>query len=74
MHSEGRDLADMLPSWEKDVAQCRIAVGADLQQAVQVATVMKHAPAGYRDLLKVVLLENRACLRARVDAGIENMR
>ena len=37
MYSEGRDLGDMLASWEKDVAQNRIAASADLQQAVQVA-------------------------------------
>ena len=54
MYSEGRDLADMLASWEKDVAQCRIAAGATLQQAAQVATAMEHAPTAYRDLLKVV--------------------
>ena len=59
MCSEGRDLGDMLGSWEKDVAQYRIAAGADLQQAVQVATVIEHAPAAYRDLLKVVPLANR---------------
>ena len=34
------DLGDMLASCEKDVAQYRIAAGADLQQAVQVATVV----------------------------------
>ena len=56
MHSEGRDLGDMLASWEKDVAQYRVAAGTDLQQAVQVATVMEHAPAAYRDLLNVVSL------------------
>ena len=39
MYSEGRDLGDMLASWEKDVAQFRLAAGADLQQTVQVATV-----------------------------------
>ena len=45
-------------SWEKDVAQNRVAAGTDLQQAVKVAIVMKHAPAAYRDLLKVVPLAN----------------
>ena len=64
MHSEGRDLGDMLASWEKDVAQYRIAAGADLQQAVQVPTVMEHAPAAYRDLLKVVPLANRESYQA----------
>ena len=42
---------------------------ADLQQAVQVATVVERAPAAYRDLLKVVLLANRETdqtLRAHV--------
>ena len=53
MHIEGRDFGDMLASWEKDVAQYRIAAGADLQQAVHVATVMEHTPPAYRDLLKV---------------------
>ena len=48
MYGEGRDLGDMLASWEKDVAQYSIAAGADVQQAVQVATVMEHAPAVYR--------------------------
>ena len=64
MHSEGRDLGDMLASWEKDVAQYRVAAGTDLQQAVQVATVMEHAPAAYRDLLKVVHLANREIYQA----------
>ena len=59
MHSERRDLGDMLASWEKDVAQYRVAAGTDLQQAVQVATVMEHAPAAYCDLLNVVPLANR---------------
>ena len=49
----------MLASWEKDVALCRIAAGADLQQAVQVATIIKRAPAAYRYLLKVVHWANR---------------
>ena len=64
MHSEGRDLGDMLASWEKDVAQYRVAASTDLQQAVQVATVMEHAPAAYRDLLKVVRLSNRETYQA----------
>ena len=50
MHSEGRDLRDMLACWQKDVVQYRVAAGADLQQTVQVATVIEHAPAAYRDL------------------------
>ena len=64
MHSEGRDLGDMLVSWEKDVAQYRVAAGTDFQQAVQVATVMEHAPAAYRDLLQVVPLANRETYQA----------
>ena len=52
MHSEERDFRDMLACSEKDVAQYRIVAGADLQQAVQVATAMEHAPAAYRDILK----------------------
>ena len=64
MDSEGRDLCHMLASWEKDVAQYRIAAGTDLQQAVQVATVMEHAPAAYRDLLNVVPLANREIYQA----------
>ena len=44
MYCEGRGRGDMLSSWEKDLAQYRAAAGADLQQAVQVATVMEHAP------------------------------
>ena len=64
IHSEGRDLGDMLASWEKDVAQYRVAAGTDLQQAVQVATVMEHAPAAYRDLLKVVPSANRETYHA----------
>ena len=55
-YSEGRDLGDMHASWGKDVAQHRIAAGADLQQAVQVATAMERSPAADRDLLKVVPL------------------
>ena len=69
MHSEACDLGDMLASWEKDVAQNRVAAGTDLQQAVQVATVTEHAPAAYRDLLKVVPSANREihqALRASV--------
>ena len=38
MHSEGRDLGDILFSWEKDVAQCGMPAGATLQQILQVAT------------------------------------
>ena len=60
----------MLASRKKDVALYRVAAGADLQQVVQVATVMEHAPAAYRDLLKVVRLASRethqtlrACVR-----------
>ena len=52
MHSEGRDLGDMLASWKKDVAQYRTAGGADLQHAVQEATVMEHTPTAYRFLLQ----------------------
>ena len=70
MHSEGRDLGDMLASWQKDVVQFRVAARADLQQTVQVATVMQHAPAAYRDLLKVVALGNRETYQAlRVYVG-----
>ena len=64
MHREGRDLGDMLASWEKDVAQYRIAAGTDLQQAVQVAIVMAHAPAADRDLLQAVPLANRETYQA----------
>ena len=80
MHSEGRDLGDMLASWKKDVAQYTVAACTDLQQAVRVATVMEHAPAAYRDLLKVIPLANREtyqALRAYVrerDTGTENQR
>ena len=71
MYSEGRDLGDVLASWEEDVARYRIAAGADVQQqAVQVAIVMEHVPAAYRDLLKVAPWANRetyqtlrACVR-----------
>ena len=42
-----------------DVVQYRIAAGADLQHAFHVATLMEHAPAACRDLLKDVLLANR---------------
>ena len=69
VYNEGRDLGDMPASWEKDVAQYRIAASADLQQAVHVATVKEHAPAAYRDFLKVVPLANRETyhtLRAQV--------
>ena len=59
MHSEGRDLGEILASCEKDVTQYRVAAGTALDQAVQVSTVMEHAPAAYRDLLKVVPLANR---------------
>ena len=52
-YSEGRDFGDM------GERRCRIPAGADLKQAVQVATVMEHALATYRDLLKVVPLANR---------------
>ena len=48
----------LLPVRE-DVAQYTIAAGADFQQAVQVATVVEHAPAAYRDPLKVVPLADR---------------
>ena len=64
MHSERRDLGDMLASWKKDVAQNRVAAGTDLQRAVQEATVMEHAPAAYGDLLKVVPLANRETYQA----------
>ena len=64
LNSEGRDLGDMLASWEKDAAQCRNAAGANLKKAVQVATVMDHAPAAYRDFLKVVPFVNRECYQA----------
>ena len=64
MHSEGRDLGDMLASWKKDVAQYTVAACTDLQQAVRVATVMEHAPAAYRDLLKVIPLANRETYQA----------
>ena len=48
------NLGGMLAFWEKDVAQCRVAADADVPQAALVATVMEHAPAAYRDLLKAV--------------------
>ena len=69
-YTEGRDLGDMLASWEKDVARYRIAAGADLQQAARVATAMENASAPHWDLLKVVPLAHRethqtlrACVR-----------
>ena len=72
MHSEGHDLGDILASFEEDVAKYQVVEGADLQQAVQVATVMEHAPAAYRDLLEVVPLAPKlACKRARVDTSTE---
>ena len=52
-----RDLGDVLASWETDVAHCKIAVRADLEHTVLVATVMEHAPAACRDLLPVAPLE-----------------
>ena len=63
MCSEGRDLGDMFASWEKDVAQYRIAAGPDLQHAVQVAIVMEHA-AACGDPLKVVPWSNRESYQA----------
>ena len=51
MYNDGRDFGEMHASCEKDFAHYRVAAGADLRQAVQVTTVMAHAPA-YRDLLK----------------------
>ena len=65
MHSEGRDLRDIFASCERDVAQHRIATGADFQKPVQVASVVEHAPAAYRDLLKGVPLENRESYQGR---------
>ena len=44
MYSEGYDFGDMLVFLEKDVAQYRMAAGADLQQQVQVATVIWPTP------------------------------
>ena len=64
MNSEGRDFGDMRASREKDVAQYSVAAGADLKQAVYAATVMEHAAAAYRDLLKVVPLANRETCQA----------
>ena len=70
MYREGRDFGDMLAHCEKDVAQYRVAAGADLQQAVHAATVMEHAAAAYRDFLNVVGdLPSLACVRARVATG-----
>ena len=43
----------------RNVAEYRIAAGADFQQAVRVATVLEHARAAYCELLKVILLANR---------------
>ena len=60
-------MVEMHASWEKNVAQYR---GADLRQAVRMATVMENVAAAYCDLLKVVPLANRkshgdlrACVR-----------
>ena len=52
--NEGGDDGEMLSSWETDVAQYRVAAGADLRQAVWMAIVMEHAAAAHFDLLKVV--------------------
>ena len=63
MYSEGRDLGDMdsfLGERRCAVQDCR----RYLQQAVQVATVMEHAPAALRDLLTVVKLANRESYQA----------
>ena len=58
-----RVILDRIQGWETHamtrLLQYRIAAGADLQQAVQVETAMEHAPAAYRDLLKVVPMANR---------------
>ena len=59
MYSERHDLGGMLASWEKVVVKYRIAAGADLQQAVQVATVMERASAAHCHLKKDVPLANR---------------
>ena len=59
MHSGCCDFGNVLAPWEKDVVQYRIAVRADLEQAVKVATVMEHAPATCRAPLKVVHSTNR---------------
>ena len=45
MKNEGRDFGEMHAPWEKDVAQCRVAAGADLRQAVQMTTMMQYAAA-----------------------------
>ena len=42
--NEGRDDGEMLASWEKDVAQYRVAAGADLRE-VRMATMMEYAAA-----------------------------
>ena len=43
MYIEGRDLSDMLASWEMDVQQYRIDAGADLQQptVMQIVSLTK---------------------------------
>ena len=47
MKNEGRDFGEVHVPWEKDVAQYRVAAGADLRQAVRMATVMEHAAAAH---------------------------
>ena len=75
MHSEGRDLGDMLASWEKDVAlqNCRRrSPPAGCPRSDCDGTRAGSLP----DLLKVVPLANREfcrALHARVDAGTENL-
>ena len=51
MHSEGERCGS--------VSVSQLASGSDLQRPDLVATVMEHAMAVYRDILKVVLLTNR---------------
>ena len=54
----------MCASWERKTLHNTELPQVGTPQAVQVATVMEHAPAAYRDLLKVVPLANRESYQA----------
>ena len=59
-HEAKQELVDLLTSWEKDVARYRMASGKDIGDEVLVATVIEHAPAPYRDLLRMMPQANKA--------------
>ena len=80
MHSEGRDLNELLQAWDRDIAQYRLASNSALADDVMVATLFEHLPGAYTGHAaagahgKSRYVRERTLLPTGVDAGGAQLR